>query len=617
MADKSSAGGSLTRQFEASSARQQLLPSRYQTEGSTSRASFNQRDNFDDFSKEFFQSSRQTARQAALPPSQLSLPETRLTGDIADARLTSASGWLEEYQGQGKSKGRGKVTTANQSIKQATKQTAGQSIWSIPDDAPLWNEEYWLDNQLKEYGVDQFQLSDHADHPDRSDRSIQSNIKYYENNFTVADQQQIISRVTRPAELPRVKSQTTVRIGLLTEAESEHLKQLVFERYGFDVDLLLQQPDTPMPDQLHRYLLRDLGMNDPYNYYYILDIGSGVVDSLLIYEELVRNLLHKELFAVPLYRLAGSPDDQEHRVEDEDYYVGSGLIQDIAEERLRILNDLQYGSQADVFDMDRQQLVDYVNNATYIPLEVLKTITKWLLNKIPGWLRYRDSFGEASKGVQNAEMLNLVRRKLVAEEQRHNQQYGQQGLAPSFYRRQLPNSETELLDELKKLHLTYSNYTTHLTKLERAQLRHHMTHRVTKASFLPETRDDLIDAINKGSFKLYSPNGKKKIIANLDIPYPVISGDHADSRLITDKLFFDWLESTRHLTVKNLSRDFLTAYRHKDFEAVERVLKLTNRLLVPISFDLFKGSGDADIDELLLRRVNDGKLKFINTSSRL
>jgi len=61
----------------------------------------------------------------------------------------------------------------------------------------------------------------------------------------------------------------------------------------------------------------------------------------------------------------------------------------------------------------------------------------------------------------------------------------------------------------------------------------------------------------------------------------------------------------------------LTAYRSKDFEAIKRIVTLTSRLMVPLSFNPFKGSGSSTIDELLLERVRDDKLRFINSSSRL
>jgi len=554
----------MAQQFETSSSTRQMIP-RYQGESSRLAGPDHS------FEQQFFEPSRPSFRSSA----------TQQLG----SRLVDSSGLEPELHARQQAVGRSDEKYSQQQHDYQTSATlsrtwAGEfqsqattrfsdnksAMMKRYDNQLMWNEAGWLDKQLADYKLA---------HP--------------ENNFVLTEDGQL--RVST-VDIPEERYQT-IKVSLLSEAESQQLRQLIFDRYGFDVNLLIWDPEMKLipADALSR-LIRDLGMSDPYNYHDLI-VTRDHVGSTLVYEELIRQTFHRELFAVPLVQL----------LQDERY---SGLELEFASQRLTILNDFQYDTQADILNMSRQQLLDYIEHADYIPLAVIKTLSRWLLGRQTVVMR-RDL--KTDNG--NVKVLKQFKRALVKEELKRKSQ----NLPPTTYRIKLPQSESELLDTLKRLHLSYKSYITRFSALEVSQLKHHLHNKIIRAEYLPETRDELLDAITKGSFKLYTLDDKTEIIKKLGIPYPIRT--HPDDRLIDNKMFFDWLESTKHINVKDLSRDFLTGYYNRDFEAVKRVVTLTSRLLVPLSFDPFKSSGNVDIDELLLERVRDGKLKFINSSSRL
>jgi len=73
--------------------------------------------------------------------------------------------------------------------------------------------------------------------------------------------------------------------------------------------------------------------------------------------------------------------------------------------------------------------------------------------------------------------------------------------------------------------------------------------------------------------------------------------------------------------VRQLSAKFLVAFKTGDYETVVSLLEQTNRLVVPVDFDLFSSyalSSKRDkITGLLLDKVQSGQLQLINSASHL
>ena len=591
MANKGLNGPSMAQQFETSSRTRQLLS---RSQGESSRSVIT-----DVAEREFFNSSR--GRRVGRPPAMSPAKETEprlasnLDRELAGFRPgteldtnhwgqqyfqedvyqpTTAHNWVGEFQTQRPLLSvRDLITGSNIRNGVTTTTRTNMKDWlKILGEKSSWNESGWLENQLVEY-----------------------KLEYPENNFVLDTEGQLKMSITEILE----DRDRAVKVSLLNEAESQQLRQLVMDRYGFDINWLIWDPEMKLiPKASLSNLIHDLGAGDPYLYHDLI-VTRDHIGSVLLYEELVRQVFHRELFAVPMVQLL-------HHEHGERYTDLDFEVFEAAKERLTILNDLQYDTQADVLNLSDQQLLDYIAHAEYIPLAAIKTLSRWFL----GRQSYRMKNMDADV---NAKHLSKIKSAIEKE-----QKSQRSSAITTKYRLTLPGSEGELLDELKRLHMSYGSYIRYFSGLEVLQLKHHLRNKLIKASYLPETRDELVDAIDKGSFKWYLTGDKERIIKNLNIPYPVSPVENnPDARLISDRMFFDWLESTEHLNVKSLSREFLTAYRSKDFEAIKRIVTLTSRLMVPLSFNPFKGSGSSTIDELLLERVRDDKLRFINSSSRL
>ena len=437
---------------------------------------------------------------------------------------------------------------------------------------------------------------------------------------------------------------------LLTTEESMRLQSFVDDTYGFNVNELLYNRHSSILDELSpavaNRLARDMDLihNRP-SVVWQENAAKfrAMIDNYLIYEGLVAYYLDKDLF-----NIAGK------NLKEDD--VDGVYIPDIIGERLRLLSTLQWGVVSQILTMSDQQLLDYVLQADYIPDTVLTTLYLWFFDE-------HKTVGASAITFQTNSANILHKLKVRATAIKEGRQKQQQQLF--LYRPRVPRSDKELANMLMRRHLSYEALVQSLSPLELDEMKfgvsqaaidrysfmlpyseeEHADGRYERSNtnskrygYLPHTLQELAEVVAAGDVKLYPVNQLEAIVKRLNLPLPAgYEQDHRQSKrremlrqLLTNAVVGievkqepDVVESqtSQSSNVKELSTKFMSAYKAGDYATVADILSQTNRLIVPLNFDLFSdyalNSKRDTITGLLIDKVQLGQLKLLNSASRL
>lgn len=426
---------------------------------------------------------------------------------------------------------------------------------------------------------------------------------------------------------------------LLTVEEVKKLQQIVADTYGFNVNELLWSKGRhisildKLPVHVADRLARDVNYSElqPVPIWKEnMDRNRAMVDNYLIYEGLVATYLGKDLFDTPGKNIKENDVDGEY-------------IPDIIDERLMMLNTLQYGVLTQTLTMSDQQLLDYVLQADYIPDTVLTTLYEWFFNEHKTVGTSAITFRSNRDEVLDAFKVHALAMK--------------EGRKPlQLHKPAIPKSSQQLDAILRRRHLSYEALAQSLSPLEIGEMECYITPTdIDQRSFtpsrslyskawssqdnygyLPKTREELAEVIEAGDLKLYPLEQLRAIVGKLQLLLPVdLSKGTRKSKkakmlrqLLTDtaaELRAQQLQQLQSKSqpnnIKALSREFSTAYKAGDYATVVNILDQTDKLVVPLNFSLFSAyalSSKRDkITNLLLDKIQSGQLQLVNSASHL
>ena len=289
------------------------------------------------------------------------------------------------------------------------------------------------------------------------------------------------------------------------------------------------------------------------------------------------------------------------------------------------------------------------SQADYIPDTVLTTLYLWFFDE-------HKTVGASAITFQTNSANILHKLKVRATAIKEGRQKQQQLF---LYRPRVPRSDKELANMLMRRHLSYEALVQSLSPLELDEMKFgvsqaaidrysfmlpyneeaHADGRYERSNtnskrygYLPHTLQELAEVVAAGDVKLYPVNQLEAIVKRLNLPLPAgYEQDHRQSKrremlrqLLTNAVVGievkqepDVVEfqTSQSSNVKELSTKFMSAYKAGDYAIVADILSQTDRLIVPLNFDLFSdyalNSKRDTITSLLIDRIQLGQLKLL------